>query len=344
MEKNSKDIKPIRLSLRLCDFPLSNYQKRMLERYGEVDKDTCISREILIPSDMPLHNLHYLIQKLFGWQNSHLHSFKLPKAVYSTLVNNKVKSWADLVGVLFQSPSFVEDNFWDDDFTGGSFKLWLKKKYTGPYNYKGVYKNTDLVKEDMENFLSHFKMVEVKESFFSFMQRKEKDENAVEKVIKKAPLIDLTLEEMNSVIFLEGGSEDLMESLLVDKVLAFQSEVLNPYVLFPASRELEYTYDFGDNWKVIITKYDSCDDLLEKNLISKEELKKAKDLVVKSHKPVCLVKNGLSVLDDVGNLSGFADFLGVVYESDDKEDVANTKRWAKSQGWSDKKIAPKKLL
>lgn len=52
----------------------------------------------------------------------------------------------------------------------------------------------------------------------------------------------------------------------------------------------------------------------------------------------------MSVLDDVGNLSGFADFLGVVYESDDREDVVNTKRWAKSQGWTDKKVAPKKIL
>lgn len=344
MKNQKKDIRPVRLNLKLHDDYLSKYQRRMLQRYGESETGVSISRDILIPSDMPLHNLHYLIQKLFGWQNTHLHSFELPKEVYSSLVNNQVRLWASLVGVLFQNPSFVEDNFWDDDYAGGSFNAWIKKKYIGPYVYKGIYRHPEYVKEEMDNFLSHYKMVEVRESFFEYMQRLDKDENAKEKIIKKAPLIDLSLEEMNATIMIDGGTEGLMESLLVDKVLANQSEVLNEHVLFPATKELEYTYDFGDNWKITITKYDNCDDLISDNLIDQDELDEAVEIVVSKHKPVCLVKSGMSVLDDVGNLSGFADFLGVVYESDDREDVVNTKRWAKSQGWTDKKVAPKKIL
>lgn len=44
----------------------------MMKRYGESLTGNSITRDILIPADMPLHNLHYAIQKLFGFQNSHL--------------------------------------------------------------------------------------------------------------------------------------------------------------------------------------------------------------------------------------------------------------------------------
>ena len=36
-----------------------------------------ISRTAIVPGDMNLHALHYMIQKMFGWQNSHLHMFSL---------------------------------------------------------------------------------------------------------------------------------------------------------------------------------------------------------------------------------------------------------------------------
>ena len=39
-----------------------------------------------------------------------------------------------MVGLLFRSPMMAAENeFWLDDYNGGSFKNWLRKKYTGPY-------------------------------------------------------------------------------------------------------------------------------------------------------------------------------------------------------------------
>ena len=75
------EITAVRLRLELKDDYLSDYQKRMLKRYGESISGDSITRDILIPSDMPLHNLHYTIQRLFGWQNSHLRSFYLPEEI-----------------------------------------------------------------------------------------------------------------------------------------------------------------------------------------------------------------------------------------------------------------------
>jgi hypothetical protein len=337
-------IQPIRLHLELKDGYLSDTQKRMLKRYGESKTGDSITRDILIPSDMPLHNLHYAIQKLFGWQNSHLRSFYLPEERYDALTERTVKGWSDLVGILFQPPSEAEnDVFWDDDYESGSFKIWLKRKYIGPYVYGGWMENEGVAKQDIQKLLERYKTVEVKEKFADYWKRKE-DENSERRVIKKAPLIDLTIEEMDTAICIEGGTESLLERLEVNKILAAQEESIDTDNLFPVTKELIYNYDFGDNWMITITKYKNCDDLIEENIISEYELEAAEKLVIDKYKPVCISKQGLSVLDDVGNLSGFADFLGVIYEGEDKKEASDFRAWARSLGWSAKKVSIKKMI
>lgn len=349
MRDNSASIKneitPVRLHLELKDDYLSDYQKRMLRRYGESISGDSITRDILIPSDMPLHNLHYAIQKLFGWQNSHLRSFYLPEEIYNKLTGDTVKGWSDLVGILFQPPSEgEEDIFWDDDYEKGSFKVWLRKKYTGPYVYGGTMEYPEVARQDVQELLERFRVLEVRESFSDYMKRAKRDENAKIRIIKKASLIDLTLEEMNSSLMLEGGTESLLERLEVNKVIAAQDEDIVSKGLFPITRELIYNYDFGDNWIIKITKYNDCEDLLKNNIIDEHELEEAEEIVLDKHKPVCIHKEGISVLDDVGGLSGFADFLGVIYEVEDKEEASGARVWAKSLGWSDKKVSNKMML
>lgn len=68
---------------------------------------------------------------------------------------------------------------------------------------------------------------EVKESFRDYMERLKEDKDDENKIIRSAPLVELTLEEMNSSLIIEGN------------------------------------YDFGDNRIVRITKYQNCDDLLK---------------------------------------------------------------------------------
>ena len=340
-----KPITPVRLHLELIGNHLSDYEKRMLKRYGESTTGESITRDILIPSDMPLHNLHYAIQKLFGWQNSHLRSFYLPEDIYDGLTGGTVKGWSDLVGILFQPPSEMErDLFWDDDYESGSINVWLKRKYVGPYIYGGMIEHPEVARQDVEDLLAYFHMVEVGESFEEYLERKEQGENAKAKKVKKAPLISLTLKEMNASIMLESGTENLLERLEVNQVLAAQCEEMDPKELFPVSKELIYNYDFGDNWIVKISKYKDCSDLLEKNIIGEDELEEAEQVVLNQHKPVCINKEGLSVLDDVGGLSGFADFLGIIYEGDDKEEASHARAWSKSMGWRGTKTSHKTML
>ncbi len=343
--KKSENV--IRLHLELEGEYLSSEDKIMLKRYGESSTGYSISRDILIPADMPLHNLHYAIQKLFGWQNSHLRSFELPESVFDAVTGKTVRGWASQIGVLFQPPSeSEEDLFWDDDYKRGSPAVWLRKKYTGPYLFRGTLENYNAAQADINAILDHFPMVKVKESFQQFQERtrdsKDKDQKAG--TIKIAPLIDLTLEEMNSSIILDGGIWSLLERLEVNSVLAEQSEILDPEHLFPVCHELYYHYDFGDDWVIKITKYKDCKDLIGKDLLSKEELADATDKVISEYKPVCLCRDGLNLVDDVGGLSGFADLLRIIYEGEDKEEQNNMKIWAKSLGWSDKKTSIKQIF
>lgn len=340
-----EEIFPVRLHLELQNDYLSDYQKRMLRRYGEASTEESIIRDILIPSDMPLHNLHYAMQKLFGWQNSHLRSFSLPENIYQKLTGNTVKGWSDLVGILFQPPSeALEDIFWDDDYEKGSFNTWLKKKYIRPYIYGGTMENLEIAKKDMLELLDRFETIEVRESFSDYMERAKLDKDTPTKIIRSAPLVELTLEEMCSSLYIESSTESLMERLKVNTVIAAKDEDIDSEGRFPVTKELIYNYDFGDNWIVKITKYKDCDDLLKRNLVDEFELEEAKTTVLSKHKPVCINKEGMFVLDDVGGLTGFADFLGLIYEGEDKEESASTRAWAQSLGWNGRKVSNKTIL
>ncbi len=120
----------IRLHLEL-DADFSEEEKEIMHMYGGMKGDT-ISRDIIVPDNLPLYALHFVIQRAFGFNNSHLHRFYMnQKKVDAFTVS--VKQWMQQVGVIYRSPLMSEAaEFWTDDYQGGSFKNWLRKKYTGP--------------------------------------------------------------------------------------------------------------------------------------------------------------------------------------------------------------------
>lgn len=99
-----------------------------------------ISREVLVPGNMNLHAMHYMIQRLFGWLNGHLHNFSLSDEDFNAITSGRVGGWKKLCGSLLHFPTNENsDFFWDDDYkTGQSVRTWYKKKYTGPYAQKAV--------------------------------------------------------------------------------------------------------------------------------------------------------------------------------------------------------------
>lgn len=93
-----------------------------------------ISREVIVPGGMSLHQLSYVIQELFGFMNSHLHHFSLPKALFARLTNGEVAKWAEMCGSCLRVPVTEDfsDLYWDDDYhQGKSVRNWKRSKYVG---------------------------------------------------------------------------------------------------------------------------------------------------------------------------------------------------------------------
>ena len=72
----------------------------VLRKYGKA-KDG-ITRTILVPSSMQLNRLNYVIQKCFGWENSHLHRFVLGDEDFKRITGNDLEKWKSLAGKVFR--------------------------------------------------------------------------------------------------------------------------------------------------------------------------------------------------------------------------------------------------
>ena len=99
-----------------------------------------ITRDVIVPGDMNLHALHYVIQQAFGWQNSHLHRFCLSEDEFNRLTAGRVGGYMDLCGILFRCDSEDSDDlYWDDDYKPEqSVKTWMRRKYSRPFRHCAI--------------------------------------------------------------------------------------------------------------------------------------------------------------------------------------------------------------
>lgn len=367
----------LRLKLNIDD--RSRRDWRILHKYGRVDKG--IWRDILVPADITLHALHYAIQKLFGWQNSHLHHYAFPEDVFKEVTNNQFARWCSLAGVYFRFPSEeMDDLYWDEDYKPNrSIKSWLRSKYRGPYNYGGL---GDYYLENQQNVLAlkqEIPSFEVRETFEEFMKNGGRRGKRSPKYVS---IDKATVDEFERSIDLGGGLNHLLERLtlleylyipnnnyflddLDDKIRYLEEElgraiylwnetladVRNKYELFcqlvavstirmqGKSDKLHYFYDYGDGWEVEIS--------IKKAYYMKElVIDKESDLykVISGYAPICLEADGLPVMDDVGGVCGYIDFLSTIHESEDEDERRSAREWARSLGWTGRMIKEKNIL
>ncbi len=131
----------LRLHIELCDssdahtaMDIDEEKSSILCQYGDVKHGRSISRDIVVPEDMPLYALHFVIQRLFGWRNQQRHRYFIPMERARMLCHDNASMWSCMVGLIFRSPLMsIENEFWMNDYTGGGYKYWFRKKYTGPY-------------------------------------------------------------------------------------------------------------------------------------------------------------------------------------------------------------------
>lgn len=310
--KEHKPNNVVCLHLELADSGIEGADDPIV-KYGKVKKR--ISRDVLVPEDITLHALHYVILKAFGWQNGHLHSFSLLEDDFQNLTDDSFDKYAKLCGVYFRFPTDdYEDLYWDDDYEEGkSFNTWLRSKYTGPYVYGGERDYYLPNQQEVKRFCEHFRDLNPKKR---------------------------TLHEITGKVCLEGNPNHLLERLCLRDVLLTEdvqgkdgkkvANICGPNVT-PIVHELLYEYDYGDGWEVRIALSDVS--------YTNEE----KEFVFQNYRPLCIAKDGLSVLDDVGGMWGYRDFLVTIHEGREEEQE-EMREWARYLGWNGRNISPKNML
>ena len=137
----------------------------------------------------------------------------------------------------------------------------------------------------------------------------------------------------------------------------------------PALSALCYRYDYGDGWEIKITCTNAWYDktvyvrdvegkmLRDKNgfvqekalfvdafgqQIDGEFLDKLRE-IQRKEKPICIAWDGMSLVDDVGGVGGFCEFLETI-NGDDPEEKKSYKTWARSLGWTGRMPKPENML
>lgn len=362
------------------DMGLDKEEREELLRYAKAESG--ITREVLIPGDMNLHALHYMIQSLFGWQNSHLHHFSISQDAFAQMTEGRFDKWTELCGKLFRfGTDDMEDLYWDDDYEPGiSVKSWLKSKYRAPYVQKAYADSLEGNLEGIADFKKRFPDIPM----------------------------DIMLKDLNGRVVFEEDYNTLLEGLTLHELL-------------PVFKELYYLYDYGDDWCVHISMIDKYDrktnadlqpsiaggwfvpDIMnEKDGLSKyryfiddgenniqkelekqasekggykkeyatteagevydisglfdaidnrqhfecevsEELRAQLAVVDVKKMPICTKADGLNVMDDVGGISGLLDFYRII-NGDDPDEKAEMREWARGLGWTGRMSKPEKMV
>ena len=254
----------LHLSLDLSE--LGSEEMDVLKKYGKVEQD--ISRDIIVSGQMTLHALHYAIQRVFGWQNSHLHHYQLTLDTFEKLVGNKFMKWKDLCGLYFRFPSDdYEDWYWDDDYEEevyGDIRKWLKSKYTQSYTYGGFQEYTFFAQHKAEQFAADYPILRVGPTFDEYLEGKRDS--------RDVPLTEATIKDVSH--FLEMSMGELLERLTIREVLDLTIDNSAYAAIDAVVDEMKRHSD--ENEKLVNTMSrlsDELDELLEKRK-TKNTLKK----------------------------------------------------------------------
>ena len=286
-------------------------------KYGKT-----ISRDILVQQNLPLHNLHYVINQAFGFTNSHMHEFELSSEDLKWVTAGKVENWKKLVGLVFKNPLRDEDlDFWDDDYEGGSPKKWMRSKYTGPGYVKCYEEGYRNVIQELGNWKVRAKSLE------ELLHKYESNPFSVNEVLSIYNILELDPSYPRSF---DEFYEVLAENIEDAATYPDDSTLSQPWVRGFA-KELHYTYDFGDSWQFTITpKYDA-EYLVKAGRVTEKGIREAIQRVCVLARPVILAADGYPLIDDCGGIDGYVESLRAIEDGD-----KDSKAWAEGMGWKKK--------
>lgn len=343
--KSNIPTKALKLKLELeLPFSKKSNEFKILRALGKVRNG--IVREVVVPATMTLHALNYLICKCFGWQNSHLHHFEYPESTFQMLTNGTYlpdnngripknglySRWCELCGIYFRYPSEdFTDWYWDDDYQEGEdFYTWLEKKYCGPYRYEGkqehylfankqalslLEKNPSFTKLSMKHEhpekVLHVNEATIEDIHFYLL-------GSLDELLERLSLCELitTEDKLHSTNAYKETIEDLIEDM--------ETTIIDPRVI-PLNNKLIYKYDYGDGWVVNITCEATYEEYYSRH--SGELID-----VIHGERPLCTYVDGYNVMDDVGGVYGYIDFL-LDYFGGNSEERKEAKGYGSFMGW-----------
>ena len=307
------------------------------EEIPEGDRSLCgiqygksIARDILVPQGLPLHNLHYAINQAFGFTNSHLHQYTFSTEDLEWVTDGKIRNWKKLIGLLFKNPvRDTEIDFWDDDYEGGSPKKWMRSKYTGPHFQKVYEEGYRYIREEVDGLDVQSKKIQQLRFEFDL------DPFAVNEVLSVGEILSperraAYTDRKEYAGYLNACIED------AEKYPA-DDQRSQPFV-FAFVNELMYEYDFGDGWMFRITPQKDIGYLMKDGRLSAEEMRKAIKNLCTLTRPIVVAADGLPLIEDVGGVSGYLDFIKGIHglDSERYDDKEDSLKWAKGQGWTGK--------
>lgn len=312
----------------------------ILKKYGKAGRG--ISRDILVPSDMTLQALHYMIQKAFGLIEWSPHNFELDFNEFFKLINNSASRWSSFCGLYFRFPIGGDCYPENEEYKGDiSYKNWLKKQYTGPYRYCRT----------EEHFSESRKLIDqcIKDNPFF--------EDIVFDVENEKCLISGTGEECPDLIMAdstEGFSwqhiNELLERLSVGEVLypngssrdeaaieklmglKWSSTENDPEVV-PITDSIYYRY-----WTKWIIRITCTGQYNIRTGVPGFEDKMGRLLKA----PLCICYDGLPVVDEVNDI-GYCRFLEELHSTENWK-RENAKEWAREMGWTGYMVKPENLV
>lgn len=345
---NNNEVYELNLELNIDN--LEDDEKYELRKLAKINGST-ISRDVLVPSTISLHKLNYLIQKAFGFSNSHLHMFSLQDDVYNSLMKNNIENYISLVGTYFRIPDEDCESYWDDDYTEGrSFKNWLKSKYQNDKLFLGKYDNFFYQYNLLDEYINQYDEYNDKKYLDSALD--EVDDKYLcrfNELMENRYISEiLTNNNINCDEIIKLGKRERI------KYQKFKNNTLSDSdnkieAIEPLTNMLVYRYDFGDGWKINITLKNIHTQIINdfgkyyedfNHDISNYDEEKL-DYVLEVG-PICVKADGLNVMDDVGGVYGYLDFLNKIYNNDpEKEELLN---WSTIWDWKRRVPKPDKLV
>lgn len=258
--------------------------------------------DILIPGSLTLGALHEMIQAQFTEKRKLSHYFHLPKSVWDSLTEGDTAKWCSLVGVLFQSPFMkATDCAWAQKENKKEQDIGRtgEKLYTGPYyagnHGEGIYQSW----LDMHEAMQRFPIAETPlEKIPELLQA------PIDHLLDRLPVEHMLAFHARDCqdVLAEGECcfasyasfmhEDLAED--IDNILfaGIDEPEYQPSVDSPTDM-LYYTAssDLG-SFTLQITGSKDAVDLVEKGLVTEENVDRAVEKVLMMCCPVCMVSQG----------------------------------------------------